>query len=129
MPRILISLLSSSIHRRICPVLYFVGAACRTIVCAAGLDFFGGVAPVAEFVTLLLVGCGGGGGGCRLAGTGVAFGPVVGCFPLSFLVGGGGSGSSGVGVAEVAGGGVACVAASAYERVGVLSVWVIAAVV
>ena len=58
---------------------------------------------------------------CRSADAGVAFGPVVGFFPLSILVGG-----------LVGGGVVACVAASAYERGGGSGgdvVWVVASLV
>ena len=94
MPRMWIPLLSSSTHRRISSGLYFVRAACRTMVrdCSEGgagrgvgrgagaSDLLGGIgvafAPVA----------GGFLGGGRVERL-VAFGPVVGCLPLSFLVG------------------------------------------
>ena len=91
MPRMWTPLLSSATHRRISPGLYFVGAACRMMVldCFAGgaghgagpgFGFCAGIAfaPVAsDFL------------GGRVAGGGEclgAFGPVVGCLPLSFLV-------------------------------------------
>ena len=105
--------------------MYFVRAACRTIVClggGAGLVFFGGVgdgggdrfSAVSGIAFEPVAGCvDGGGEGARLR-------PVVGCFPLSFFVGGG------------RGGTFAWIAASAYDRVGGGGgwvVWVVASVV
>ena len=91
-----IPLLSSSIHRRICPALYLVGAAWSTIVrecCTTGLRDPRGT--LFATVAAVLVGVlGGGDGDCLEA----AFGPKVGCLPLSFFVGA----ASGGGVVEVA---------------------------
>ena len=46
-------------------------------------------------------GVGGGDVRCLFTGTGIAFGPVVGCFPFAFFVGGGPGGLGGD-VVEVA---------------------------
>ena len=75
-------LLSSSIHWRIWPGACLVGTPCITMLLALVLTCWGFGMPGVD---------GGGVGGvrCLFAGTGIAFGPVVGCFPLSFLVGGG----------------------------------------
>ena len=111
------SLLPSSIQQRICPGLWLVGAPCRTMVlactggpCGPGVRWevrvdgagvvFGGVGRGAGFFPLLL-------GGCACC----AVLPVALPFPLVSF------GCRGV-VVFAGGGGVACVAASAYEWVG-----------
>ena len=103
MPRIRIPLLSSSIHLRICPGMYFVRAACRTMVLAFAGGLCGGgvrsgvrvgvrsgvrvgVAAVVFVINAAWSGCNCGKISPFFAGIGVSFGPAVGCFPLSFLL-------------------------------------------
>ena len=74
--------LSSSIQRRIWPGLYLVGAACRTTArgCVSLCWVFGG-RRVGGGVFV-----GGEGAIWAFGGTGIAFAPVAGCFPLSLVV-------------------------------------------